>query len=182
MSKIWFTSDTHFGSERTLELSKRPFQTVEEMDNYIIEQWNSIVRKEDTVYHLGDFGNYDTVKKLNGSIVLLFGNYERKDEVDIERLIELGFLGVYENKSVMINVPLNERCSERYIMAHEPSNLGVDKTFFCLFGHIHKLQMVRKYGLNVGVDCHNFKPIDIETVRFYKNAIENFYDEEVFNV
>ena len=36
MSKIWFTSDTHFSSERTLELSKRPFKSVEEMDKILI--------------------------------------------------------------------------------------------------------------------------------------------------
>ena len=43
MSKIWFTSDTHFSSERTLELSKRPFRSVEEMDKILIENWNSVV-------------------------------------------------------------------------------------------------------------------------------------------
>jgi hypothetical protein len=40
--------------------------------------------------------------------------------------------------------------------------------------------MVRKNGLNVGVDCHNFTPIDISTVLFYKEAIEKYYDYEVF--
>ena len=57
MSKIWFTSDTHFSSERTLELSKRPFKSVEEMDKILIENWNSVVGQNDTVYHIGDFGN-----------------------------------------------------------------------------------------------------------------------------
>ena len=49
-----------------------------------------------------------------------------------------------------------------------------------MFGHIHKLQMVKKNGLNVGVDCHNFKPISLEEVLWYKNAIENHYDINVF--
>ena len=34
---IYFTADTHFGSKRTLELSKRPFKDTDEMDNYIIK-------------------------------------------------------------------------------------------------------------------------------------------------
>ena len=44
----------------------------------------------------------------------------------------------------------------------------------------NKLSMVKRFGLNVGVDCHNFYPIDEEVVKFYRNAIINHYDEEVF--
>ena len=39
---------------------------------------------------------------------------------------------------------------------------------------------VKENGLNVGVDCHKFSPIDVETVLFYRNAICNHYDENVF--
>ena len=51
---FYFTSDTHFGSPRTLELSKRPFNSVREMDRTIISNWNNTVGEEDIVYHLGD--------------------------------------------------------------------------------------------------------------------------------
>ena len=54
------------------------------------------------------------------------------------------------------------------------------KPRFHLFGHIHERQMIKRFGLNVGIDCHNFKPIDLDTVLFYDNALKNFYDEEVF--
>ena len=59
---IFFTSDTHFGQQRALELSRRPFTCVEEMDRTIMANWNTIVGKDDIVIHLGDFGNYDMVK------------------------------------------------------------------------------------------------------------------------
>lgn len=52
---IYFTADTHFSHEKILEYCVRPFETVEEMDDAIIENWNEVVRPEDTVYHLGDF-------------------------------------------------------------------------------------------------------------------------------
>jgi len=63
-SKIFFTSDTHFGQQRTLELSKRPFKTVEEMDETMVLSWNSKVKKEDTVFHLGDFGKPSVITQL----------------------------------------------------------------------------------------------------------------------
>mgnify|MGYP001387686297 CR=1 FL=1 len=51
---VWFTSDTHFGQQRTLELSRRPFKDVAEMDNTMVKNWNNLVSPKDTVYHLGD--------------------------------------------------------------------------------------------------------------------------------
>lgn len=76
---IYFTSDTHFNQQRTLELSRRPFDSVEHMNNTLIQNWNSIVKPEDTVYHLGDFGDIVYREYLNGRIILLIGNYELKD-------------------------------------------------------------------------------------------------------
>ena len=54
---IYFTSDTHFNQQRTLELSRRPFDSVEHMNNILVQNWNNTVKQEDTVYHLGDFGD-----------------------------------------------------------------------------------------------------------------------------
>ncbi|HGS9340392.1 hypothetical protein MXT59_13135 [Clostridioides difficile] len=185
MNKIWFTSDTHFGSQRTLELSKRPFTTVEEMDEVMIENWNNVVSKNDIVYHLGDFGDYEKVKRLNGIIMLILGNYEEKDG-------EQGKLPLIDNKYLLLEGfdkilgRTNQvSYSNRIInLSHEPSKVKdkkIDEINVDLFGHIHKLCMIKPYGLNVGVDCHNFKPIDMETVLFYHNAILNHYDNEVFN-
>ena len=188
MSKVWFTSDTHFGSERTLTLSKRPFVSVEEMDREMIKNWNETVDNDDIVYHLGDFGDYEKIKELNGNVVLLFGNYEHRDNISEEEFLNMGFQKVIttdKNKVIFYNIKNDTYNKERLelIMSHEPSNIRNNDRHsesFCVFGHIHKLQMVKRFGLNVGVDCHNFKPIDLDTILFYKNAIQNFYDEEVF--
>ena len=192
MKKIWFTSDTHFGSERTLQLSKRPFKSVQEMDNTMIDTWNGIVGKQDIVLHLGDFGNYETVKQLNGKVYLVFGNYERKDiKENFENsnyrfqkyLLELGFVGYFDSiYDQWIKQKINNE-EYKIIFTHEPSKLPKEFIYdndIHLFGHIHEKQMIKRFGLNVGVDCHNFKPIDLNTVLFYDNALKNFYDEEVF--
>lgn len=179
MSKIWFTADTHFSHERTLELSRRPFKNTTEMNEVMIKNWNSVVGDDDVVYHLGDFGDYSIRKLLNGYIVLLAGNYEVDDfnsRLDLlNDLTELyGFEEIITIKSFKKYFDKDE-----YNLVHEPSNSTED--CFKLFGHIHKLQMVKRNGLNVGVDCHHFTPISLDEVKFYRNAIKNFYDEEVFN-
>lgn len=54
MSKIFFTSDLHFGHENVLRFDSRPFATVEEMDSELIRRWNAKVGRGDLVYVLGD--------------------------------------------------------------------------------------------------------------------------------
>ena len=78
LNRLWFTSDTHFSHEKTRIKAARPFNNTNEMDKEIIKQWNEIVKPNDIVYHLGDFGNLDMLNKLNGKIRLVMGNHERK--------------------------------------------------------------------------------------------------------
>lgn len=177
-NKTWFTADTHFGHERTMELSKRPFSSTVEMNMHLITNWNKVVGKDDTVYHLGDFGDYGIRQLLNGHIILLYGNYERTDEKENPYLAK--HLVEHYGFDLVIRDDYMQRAFDYlpFHMVHEPSKMIPNN--FNLFGHIHKLQMIKHNGLNVGVDCHNFTPIDLDTVKFYRNAIENHYDEEVF--
>jgi calcineurin-like phosphoesterase family protein len=180
VSELWFTGDTHFGSKRTLELSKRPFNSVEEMDEYMIDRWNRLVEDDDFVFHIGDFGDYSVCKRLKGSIILLLGNYEREDirtgRETLESLREnYCFEKVYEQDILNLEDAENNLSLS---LVHEPSKRNLDR--FTLFGHVHGLQKVKKNALNVGVDCHWFRPITNAEVEFYKNAIQNHYDDEVF--
>lgn len=179
VEKIWFTSDTHFGQQRTLDLTRRPFESVEEMDQTIIDNWNKTVGKNDVVFHLGDFGDYNRVRELNGKVVLLYGNYERndhnKDLINVLTLLDMGFYQVSTKDSLKLTLPDRDVV---YSLVHEPSHM--QSYTFNLYGHIHRAQMVRRNGLNVGTDCHFYKPISVDTVEFFKNAIQNHYDDEAF--
>ena len=173
--KTFFSADTHFDSERTLTLSRRPFANVEEMNEALIKLWNQTVAPEDKVYHLGDFGNYEILKRLNGKIILILGNYELKDieegKITREELVEkYGFEAVYDN----LNIPeLNG-----IFATHCPNDCKKEE--FNLFAHIHGRQLCKRYGLDVGTDGHHFRPVSTEDVLFYKEAIEKYYDENVF--
>lgn len=180
--KTFFTSDTHYSAQRTLDLSKRPFRTVEEMDKAMITNHNDSVKPNDTVYHLGDFGNYETVKYLNGNIHLILGNYER-DEIEkgtltIEKLLEYGFASVSYDKHLKV---FNDEGKYHIVhLVHEPEKC--DKNFkYNLFGHIHGRQMIKRYGLEVGVDTHNYRPISTSDVSFFLNSLDKgYYDNNVF--
>lgn len=80
---IWFTADHHFGHANILRYCKRPFADVEEMNEALIANWNRVVAKGDTVYHLGDLFLLPPVEatkrmaRLNGSICLIRGNHDR---------------------------------------------------------------------------------------------------------
>ena len=65
----YFTADTHFFHERLLGISEfapRPFLTVEDMNDTIIQNWNRRVGTNDTVYHLGDIAILHTRPEKDG--------------------------------------------------------------------------------------------------------------------
>lgn len=176
--KVFFTSDTHFGSSRTLELSKRPFKSVPDMDWTLIQKWNDKVHPCDTVYHLGDFGDTWPMKYLNGNIYFVEGNYEREGKSNVPS-------DIVKNYGDHFFLTLNDK---EYLLVHEP--LHSNKVFWessvrkcpVLFGHIHGRQKIKKFGIDVGTDAWNYTPISEEEVRFYLEAIQKgYYDEEVWS-
>lgn len=177
MGNVYFCSDTHFNQKRTLDMSKRPFKNVEEMNKVLVTNWNNLVKTGDIVYHLGDFGDYRIREFLNGDIILIKGNYERAGFKEEFKQYEQYFKEIYEYSHEIV---LDQY---KIKMVHEPfriKNEIVDKYNINLFGHTHKLSMIKEYGINVGMDCHYFKPIDMETVLFYHNGLLNYYDDNVF--
>ncbi len=80
---ILFTSDTHFFHERVIQYSNRPFKDKEEMNEFMIQQWNRKVSPQDTIYHLGDFSfaskekTERVLQRLNGKKILVLGNHDK---------------------------------------------------------------------------------------------------------
>jgi len=87
MSKnIFFISDNHFGHANIITFIDkngnvfRNFSSEEEMNEHMVEKWNSVVRPIDKVYHLGDFAiprrGIKFAERLNGDKVLIKGNHD----------------------------------------------------------------------------------------------------------
>ena len=83
---VFFTADTHFGDYRTINIQRRPFATVDEMDALLIANWNAVVGIDDEVWHLGDVTRRPLEipvlpGRLNGHKHLLRGNNDSSDTV-----------------------------------------------------------------------------------------------------
>ena len=83
----FYVADTHFLHDNILQLSNRPFRSIEEHDEHLIQQWNLVVGDQDLVYHLGDFAfglteKADKVRwlfsRLNGRKRLVIGNHDMR--------------------------------------------------------------------------------------------------------
>ena len=76
---VFFTADTHFGDHRTINIQRRPFASVMEMDALLIANWNAVVGPDDVIWHLGDVCRRladlpALLPTLNGTKHLLRGN------------------------------------------------------------------------------------------------------------
>lgn len=80
----YFIADTHFGHRNALAFDARPFKTIEDHDQIIINNWNGKVGIDDEVFILGDVSWYnvtktiDIVESLNGNKHLIIGNHDKK--------------------------------------------------------------------------------------------------------
>ena len=61
---IFFIADTHFTEENIIKYENRPFPSVQDMNERLIENWNTRVSEEDIVYVLGDFGAFGQEKEI----------------------------------------------------------------------------------------------------------------------
>ena len=153
----FFTSDTHFGDHRTLNIHKRPFRSVAEMDAALVEGWNAVVGVADEVWHLGDFArrNGDAealLAQLNGRKHLVRGNND---------VVELGQVPGWISAQDYREIELGEWL---LVLCHYPfrSWNGQHRRSINLHGHSHgKLKpMLRQY--DVGVDARGFRPVTLE--------------------
>lgn len=157
--KTWFTSDSHLGHKRILELTKRPFASVEEMDEAIIERWNERVAQEDTVYHVGDFAFAEHnlyLPRLNGHKILILGNHDHKNRVKKA----VGWHSIHE----ILKVKVDE---QSIILCHYGMRVWRNSHhgYLHFYGHSHGNLGGDSQSLDVGVDCWDFRPVSLEEIR-----------------
>ena len=150
----WFISDTHFSHTNIIRYTGRPFQSVEEMNERLIANWNSLIDHKDTVFFLGDFGLGATdflttlCACLHGNKICIRGNHDGTPA----KMHAIGFSLVLESAFIKIGRHLIE-------LVHIPSQSM--PPHFQLHGHVHEKQpnkLIDKQ-LNLSVEVWDYKPV-----------------------
>ena len=134
MGKIFYIADWHYSHANSLHFDNRPFKNVEEMNEALITNWNSVVSPGDTVYVLGDMFWCKTTEaiavmdKLNGQKVLVQGNHDRVHDAQ------------FRSKFVKIDEYMEIKDGDRnVVLCHYP--IPCFKNHFYgwihLYGHVH---------------------------------------------
>lgn len=170
---IYFTSDLHLGYPKVIRHRNRPFNTVQEMNETLIENYNSRITHKDTVYLLGDMTQYvepevanSMLSRLNGKKILLIGNHDKYKKYDagiFKEIRDYKFLVTKRALIALMHYPMLawNRYQHGSLMLH---------------GHIHstgeyneanRAEGIRRY--DVGVDANNFYPVSLdEILKFFE--------------
>lgn len=185
----YFTSDTHLGHKNIISLCHRPFVDTDEMDEDIIGNWNSIVRPEDTVFHLGDVAmgsiaeSLPKIGRMNGYKILVVGNHDRlfntyskthqaKFAPEYEKVFdevwgENG--GAVRFAGTDLNVSHFPYDGDSHDADRFSSSRRVDKGIPLIHGHTHSSERVSYSSkgtlqIHVGVDAWDFRPVHVSDV------------------
>ena len=155
----WFISDTHFSHANIIRYTGRPFESVDEMNRKLIENWNSHIEPKDTVFFLGDFGLgttdflTDLCSQLHGHKICIRGNHDGTPA----KMSKIGFLLVLESAFIKIG-------RHQVELIHIPGHPG--PPHFQLHGHVHEKRPNRLVDrqLNLSVEVWVYKPISEKTI------------------
>lgn len=161
---FYLTSDTWFGRTEILNIANRNFKNIEEMNDQFIKNWNKKVKRNDTVFHLGNFAwDAETAKyvldNINGKLYFMLGNMdyaleEVADDYDNVTIVENEILHLPEFNLVLSHFPLEVWCGKEVGVTH-------------IHGHTvfsHKTDLREQNRINVCVDYWDYSPIKLSSI------------------
>lgn len=157
--RTFFTADTHWGDHRPLNLDKRPFASVAEMDRALVANWNAVVAPGDVVWHLGDVARRladvaALLARLHGVKHLLRGNNDAPG------------IGAVPGWTSVADYAEPEVDGHRLVLCHYPfrSWNGQGRGVLDLHGHSHGRLKPLPYQYDVGVDAREWRPITLAEI------------------
>jgi len=167
---FFITSDTWFGRPQILQIANRlSFTDVDDMNEKLIKKWNKVVKKNDLVFHLGNFAwdpntARNVLRKLNGRIYFLIGSIDDAildvaHEFDNVTLIEDQILELPQYDSIICHYPL------------EVWN-GKESGTIHFHGHTvysHKTDLNKMNRINACTDFWGYAPIKYSTIKDFIN-------------
>lgn len=147
--RTFFISDLHFGHKNLLKFERTEFETIEDHDAFLIESINKFVKLTDTLYILGDIGNVEKIRQLNGRKILIMGNHDTRSKLEYESF----FAEVYDTP-----VYLNKRI----LLSHFP--VPVTGEILNIHGHLHGSYLASENHKNVSAALVRYIPLSADHV------------------
>lgn len=170
----FFTADLHLNHKAILTMGHgRPFKSLEEMEEIIVNNWNKKVSSRDDVYVLGDvfwglkyYQIQSIMDRLHGKKHLIIGNHDQLNQnINSNRWVE-----IVESKIL-------EMDNNAVILSHHPQ-MEWDHYYYDsyhLYGHVHGTLNLARYTMlrphknmncwDVGVDNNNFEPLSFNEIK-----------------
>ena len=182
--KLFFTSDTHYHHKNICRCvtswtggldATRPFDTLEQMDNIIVNNINEVVGQDDVLVHLGDwsFGGFEYVTEFRNrincdNVYLILGNHDHHIERNRQNVQTL-FNKTSHYEVLFVTDEDSDDLNYEFVLSHFPivSWHDMNKGRFHVFGHVH-LPRSRKImpgrSMDVGMDGNNLIPYELKEV------------------
>ena len=176
--KIFFTSDLHFGHENIIRFCSRPYNSVEEMDDTLVDNWNAVVPEDGIVFLLGDVSFHKPKSNvtqqllwaLNGEIHLIRGNH---DEKRLTNGIAERFKEILDYKEIRA---AKDGYHQRMVLSHYPlySWNKMQYGSWMLHGHSHGTCKSVGKMFDVGVDTEysRYSPLTFQQIRDVLDPVE----------
>lgn len=159
----YYISDTHFSHDNIIKFDKaaRPFDTIEQHDEYLIKAWNDLVAPSDNIYHLGDvcFKPKTAIDKilprLNGIKHLIMGNHDY-NALDYTKY----FCTIRGSMEKLFTINCN---AVHILFTHypiHPSQIGRDRRYrLNVHGHTHTHSVNDPLYINISCEQTALKPV-----------------------
>ena len=165
-ARSFFSSDTHFGHAKIIQHSQRPFSSIQEMDQTLIQNWNARISQQDKIFFLGDFAwksedrAVEILNQLHGQKILIAGNH---DEPFLTKSKYVRFRSAWELIVPRLDLVVLDDQNKQLIVLDHYAMRTWNKSHYGswhLHGHSHgKLEEISgKLSFDIGVDTHNFFP------------------------
>lgn len=185
----YFTSDTHFGHGNVIDYCKRPFEDTKSMDQVMLKNLQKTLTMDDDLYFLGDWcmnpKYYCLIKEIPFKhMYFIYGNHDRPNKLTkyltLDNLIDR--VSICKELTIQIN-------NQDFYLIHRPTLASDSMPSLC--GHVHEKWLMQKAGveirefkynapqmvkhlkhpvLNVGVDMHQFLPInEHQIIQFFQS-------------
>ena len=164
MCRVYLIGDTHFQDTDILRYENRPFETIWEEEETLIENWNKTVNQDDMVWHLGDFSIQlpkEDVKRilneLNGKKFLIMGNHD--NFLTDKEWEECGFIKAYDRPIIY---------DDFYLLSHKPMYMTRNMPYVNIFAHVHNNPMyntVSEVGRCVSAERTYYTPILFKQIK-----------------